>query len=107
MTIEEFKSEKNFLERQKIKVLCIDIETAKNLFELAKEKRQLDKFYNAFESAIGKNRYSNETDIYSTFFNEQNFKAYSKQLGQSQGGKKSKRTAAKPKTATNETEIKL
>ena len=97
MTAEEFKK-LDFLERLKVQGIYLDFATANSLLEHAKAMKEENLFLEAFAGAIGKDRTSDKKNIYSQYFNELNAKAYTKQKGQSIGGKKSKRAAAKPKT---------
>lgn len=105
MDANEFK-ELNLLERLKVQNISIDHSTAFNLYLYAKSMNEEEKFYNAFVKAISNERISPENNIYSEYFNGLNAKSYSKQLGQSMGGKISKRSKAKPKNTTkNETKL--
>lgn len=105
MTIDEFKK-LDFLERLKIKSICIDIDTANSLYEHAKAMNEENLFFSAFVGAISKDRTSDEQNVYSTYFNTINAKAYTKQLGQSKGGQKGKRGKAKPKKDLNGLDFK-
>lgn len=102
MTADEFKK-LDLLERLKVQNICIDISTANSLYEHAKEFKETDLFLNAFVGALSSERTSKEKNIYTTYFNELNAKAYSKQVSQSLGGQKSKRTKTKPKQTDTET----
>lgn len=104
MTADEYKN-LELLERLKVQTMSIDISTANSLYEHAKANNEEKLFFLAFVGAISKDRKTDEKNIYSQFFNEINAKAYTKQLGQSQGGKKSKRTKNKPKNSENENRL--
>jgi len=96
MTGDEFKK-LDLLERLKVQTISFDISTAYSLYENAKTQNEESLFFDAFVCAIGKDRISDKKNIYSQFFNEVNAIAYIKKQGQSEGGKKSKRTRNKPK----------
>lgn len=104
MTADEFKK-LDLLERLKIQTICIDIATANSLYEHAKEFKETDLFLKAFAGALSTERTSKEKNIYTTYFNALNAKAYFKQVSQSMGGKKSKRTKSKTKLNGTETEL--
>ena len=104
MNAEDFKK-LDFLERLKVQTICIDIATANSLYEHAKAVKEENLFFSAFAGAISIDRTSKEENIYTTYFNEINAKAYNKQKGQSMGGQRSKRTAAKIKN--NKDEMKM
>lgn len=106
MTSEEFEK-LDILERLKIQTICIDISTANSLYENAKAHNEEKLFFSAFVGAISKDRTSKEKNVYTRYFNDINIKAYNKQKGQSIGGKKSKRTAAKPKANKNDNSLNL
>ena len=101
MTADEFK-ELDILERLKVQSLPIDHATAFNLFLHAQAMKEENLFYAAFVGAISNERTSHEKNIYTQYFNEMNAKAYTKQLGQSMGGKNGKRSKAKPKAASKD-----
>lgn len=104
MNIEEFK-ELDIIEHLKVQTISIDIPTAYSLLEYAKARKEENLFFSAFAGAISHDRTSKENNCYTRYFNDIIIKAYNKQIGQSMGGKKSKRTAAKPKA--NQSEINL
>lgn len=106
MNADDFKK-LDLLERLKVQTICIDISTANSLYEHAKAFKETDLFFNAFAGALSTERTSNEKNIYTTYFNEINAKAYSKQKGQSTGGQKSKRTKAKPKNNQDDINMNL
>lgn len=106
MNAEEFKK-LEFLERLKVQTISLEIETTRSLLEHAEALKEENLFYSAFKAAISSNRTSNEKNIYTTYFNEVNARAYTKQIGQSIGGKKSKRTAAKNKQQKDEINMNL
>lgn len=106
MNIEDFKK-LSLLERLKVQGLYLDFATANSLLENAKARHEENLFLEALAGAIGKDRYNDKKDIYSQYFNELNIKSYTKQKGQSMGGKKSKRTAAKPKNNPDDINMKL
>lgn len=106
MTAEEFKK-LDILERLKVQTICIDIATANSLYEYSKAKKEENLFFAAFAGAISTERTSKEKNVYTTYFNDINAKAYTKQKGQSIGGKKSKRAAAKPKTNPDDINMNL
>lgn len=104
MTADEFKK-LDLLERLKVQNICIDISTANSLYEHAKAFNETELFLNAFVGALSTERTSKEKNIYTTYFNELNAKAYHKQVCQSLGGQKSKRTKAKAKPKQTDIEI--
>jgi len=106
MNAEDFKK-LDFLERLKVQTICIDIATANSLYEHAKAVKEENLFFSAFAGAISIDRTSKEKNIYTTYFNDINAKAYSKQKGQSIGGQKSKRTKAKPKNNQDDISMNL
>lgn len=106
MTVDEFEKI-DLLERLKVQCLTVDIATAHQLYEHAKTVKEEHLFFAAFAGAISTERTSKTKNIYTTYFNELNAKAYAKQRGQSIGGQKSKRTKAKPKQDSDETKLKF
>lgn len=106
MNAEDFKK-LDFLERLKVQTICIDIATANSLYEHAKAVKEENLFFAAFAGAISIDRTAKEKNIYTTYFNDINAKAYTKQRGQSIGGKKSKRTAAKTKPNPDDINMNL
>ena len=104
MTPDEFEK-LDILERLKVKILPIDHETAFSLYLHAKTMKEESLFFAAFVGAISNERTSPEKNIYAQYFNGINAKAYTKQLGQSMGGKNGKRSKAKPKTNKSDTEL--
>lgn len=106
MTADEFKK-LDILERLKVKTICLEISDVHDLHEYAKDHNEENLFFSAFVGAISKDRTSKENNTYTRYFNDINAKAYNKQKGQSIGGKKSKRTAAKPKENKNDVSMDL
>ena len=107
MTADDF-IKLDILERLKVQCLPIDHATAFNLYLHAQAMKEENLFYAAFVGAISNERTSHDKNIYTQYFNEVNAKAYTKQLGQSMGGKNGKRSRAKPKTTSkDETKLEL
>jgi len=104
MTADEFKK-LDILERLKVQSLTIDVSTAYSLYDYAKNKNEEKLFFAAFVGALSTERTASENNIYTQYFNGLNAKAYTKQKGQSDGGKNGKRSKAKHKTSSNENNL--